>query len=776
MKKVHIQIVEDEILIAEDLKGCLKGLGYAVSDSATSGEEAIRKAEENHPELVLMDIGLNGDMDGVEAAAQIRARFDIPVVYLTAYADKKTLERAKITEPFGYVLKPFDEKELNSNIEMALQKHKSERALRAAYRFLEISNDHKKVIPLLKEFVKEVRKFSRCAAAGIRLLDDEGKIGYHSHEGFNQKIYESEKPISLESDCYLCIDIMNGKIEPDLPFYTERGSFYTNCTRDFLAAISDEEKLKTCSACRAFGYESIALIPVRSENRTLCLIHIADPQKDMIPLEIVDVLERVAMQLGMAIQRIWVEEKLEASRKTFHNIVEKNADGILVTDRQGVIRFVNKAAELIFNHKANGLVGELFGFPVTVDDVAEIDILSREGKKGTGEMRVVETEWEDEPANLISIRDISERKRVEMVVKENEVLKKLDRLKSDFLSTVSHELRTPIAIMREGVSLCLDGIAGEITQTQRELLSATLESIDRLARLVTDLLDVSKIEAGKIQLKRNSVDLCQVVKNVCHDYENQVSEKGILMNMDLPEEALKLYVDADKITQIFTNLVSNAVRYVEKGEEIRIRLEDKEDVVECRVSDTGIGIAEENIHKVFSKFEQFGRVNGPGYKGTGLGLVIAKGLVEKHGGEIWVESELGKGTTFGFTLEKVSFPKILIVDDDSSVVHILKRFLSVDNYRSIEACNGEEAIVKAREENPSLIVLDMNLPGMSGYEVIGRLKQDKRTEKVPILISSGYEVNKEQLEKVNSHEAIPIVNKPMKSEELLEKVRELIVA
>ena len=130
MRKTQIMVVEDESIIAKDIEMSLHKLGYSVCSLASSGEEAIRKAEENRPDLVLMDIVLQGEMSGVEAAGQIRSQFDIPVIYLTAYADKETLNLAKITEPFGYMLKPFEEKKTHTAIEMALYKHKREKALK----------------------------------------------------------------------------------------------------------------------------------------------------------------------------------------------------------------------------------------------------------------------------------------------------------------------------------------------------------------------------------------------------------------------------------------------------------------------------------------------------------------------------------------------------------------------------------------------------------------------------------------------------------------------
>ena len=369
-----------------------------------------------------------------------------------------------------------------------------------------------------------------------------------------------------------------------------------------------------------------------------------------------------------------------------------------------------------------------------------------------------------------------ERKYSEKILKEvNKKLTKLDRLKSDFLATVSHELRTPLAVMKEGVSLCLDGVLGEVTDDQCDVLTDTLRHACRLEHLVTDLLDISKIEAGRIELHRSMIDISKIARNVGRDYKRLADKKGIIINIAVPENPVKLYADVDKVVQVFGNLVSNALRFTDSGGRVEIRVADDEEDVVCSVSDTGVGISKDDLPRLFSKFQQIGRINGPGYRGTGLGLAIVKGLVERHGGTIGVESEQGKGSTFCFTLKKMSYPTILIVDDDPSLVDLMKKFLRDMDYFFLDAFCGEEAVEKALDGCPSLIILDMMLPGMSGYEVIGRLKQDTRTKDIPIIINSGYHVDEERLQQVDNYAAIPVLNKPVRPEVLQGKVREMII-
>ena len=187
-------------------------------------------------------------------------------------------------------------------------------SLEASLRFLEIANRHSEMTPLLDEFVAALKDLTGCAAIGVRILGDDGQIPYESHTGFPREFYELESPLSIKSDQCMCINVVTGDTDPKLPFYTDAGSFYMNGTTRFLATVSDQEKAKTRNVCNEFGYESVALVPVRLAEKILGLIHLADPREGLMPLEGVKVLEAVAMQLGTAIQRVRAEEALREAK------------------------------------------------------------------------------------------------------------------------------------------------------------------------------------------------------------------------------------------------------------------------------------------------------------------------------------------------------------------------------------------------------------------------------------------------------------------------------
>ncbi|MFA6129399.1 MAG: ATP-binding protein [Candidatus Omnitrophota bacterium] len=368
-------------------------------------------------------------------------------------------------------------------------------------------------------------------------------------------------------------------------------------------------------------------------------------------------------------------EKIAVSQKHLQTLIDnipspvfyKNAQGKYLGCNFSFAQFFGLTKETVIGKsffdinppksaEINHLVDvELFSSPGGGSKIYESEILDAQGEK---HMMLLSKSTYPGPdgkiAGLVGVmQDITERKMMlEELKQKNIALEKLDQLKSDFVAMVSHELRTPLSITKEGISLVLDGISGSINPEQSKILATSKNNIDRLARIINSLLDISKIESGRVELRKKNVDIEALIKTVVSSFQNMAEEKKLEIRLDLAEgKGLSLYVDEDRIIQVFTNLIGNSLKFTEKGH-IDVSLAQRENEVEFTVSDTGIGIAEENIPRVFTKFLQFGRTPGGGEKGTGLGLSIAKGLVELHRGKIRLESEVGKGTKFIFSLPK----------------------------------------------------------------------------------------------------------------------------
>lgn len=267
------------------------------------------------------------------------------------------------------------------------------------------------------------------------------------------------------------------------------------------------------------------------------------------------------------------------------------------------------------------------------------DVTNPQGRILRCEANTVKTADDRIVGVVIVLRDITKEKEI-------------DRMKTEFISTVSHELRTPLTTMKEFASIILDGIPGALNKNQKEYVEIIKNNIDRLSRMINDLLDISKIEAGRIILKKGLLDITELLKGVIFTLKPEADKKHIEIKTLYNIEKSGVYADNDRMIQIFTNLIGNSVKFTPENGTITVEIKENGTDVQCSVADTGVGISSENMEKLFRRFQQFVRRDGSGPKGTGLGLAITRELVEMHGGKIWAESEQGKGSKFYFTIPK----------------------------------------------------------------------------------------------------------------------------
>jgi len=240
-------------------------------------------------------------------------------------------------------------------------------------------------------------------------------------------------------------------------------------------------------------------------------------------------------------------------------------------------------------------------------------------------------------------KDITERKKAE------EEIKKAMKIKSEFISMVSHELRTPLAIMKEDIAIVLDGAAGKINDKQKHFLDAAERNLNRLVRLINDVLDFQKLDSGRMRFNMQDNDINEVVKEVHKTMASSVEERGIDFTLKLEDNLPGIRFDSDKIIQVLTNLINNAIKFTERGS-ITVATRRIKNEIQVSVSDTGCGIKQEDLPRLFHKFEQLATGGDRKTGGTGLGLAISKEIIKEHNGKIWAESEFGKGTTLRFLL------------------------------------------------------------------------------------------------------------------------------
>lgn len=350
-----------------------------------------------------------------------------------------------------------------------------------------------------------------------------------------------------------------------------------------------------------------------------------------------------------------------AREENFRNAIARNADGMIVLDPDRKVIFVNPAAESLFKRRAEDMVGQALDFPLVVGKTLELSVDQPQDSPLITEMRLVDVEWQGRPAYLASVHDITERKKLAETLtaqaleleRSNEKLKELDQMKSEFISVVSHELRTPLTSLRAAAGLIQDGALGNLNEEQKEYMELVHRNLDRLEEMVNDVLSISRIESGRLQLDLVETDVRSLIKEVVQTLSLQAREKQSSLATDISEGARFVRCDAEKIIQVLLNLTSNALRHNPGGTGISVGARREGQGIRIWVRDNGIGIPVEEQSKIFERFYQIRRKAGSGSQGTGLGLAISKGLVEAHGSKLCLTSEPGKGTTFYFDLEAV---------------------------------------------------------------------------------------------------------------------------
>jgi len=418
------------------------------------------------------------------------------------------------------------------------------------------------------------------------------------------------------------------------------------------------------------------------------------------------------------------------------------------------------------------------------------------------------------------------RERTAELQELNRCLEAASRHKSEFLAAMSHELRTPLNSIIGFSEVLADKMAGELNPKQEKYVNNILVSGKHLLNLINDILDLSKVEAGKMELHPEAFSLPDALEASLALIRLQASKKGLSLGLEVDKTLFTITADPVRFKQIMYNLLSNAVKFTPEGGSVRVTArmvhcpvgpvvaselvsdenvadelrryirepstvnrEQHRNFVEISVADTGIGIKKEDQERIFQEFQQIDSSLARKYEGTGLGLSITKRLVELHGGRIWLESELGKGSRFTFTLPirppleaiedglgpepeealEQGKPLILVVEDDPKAAELLRFHLSKGGYGVRTVSTGREALDKAKTLRPFAITLDILLPDMDGWQVLFELKKDPETREIPVLIVSIVEGVRLGL----SLGALDYFVKPFDRERLLKRLEEL---
>ena len=642
MAAPRILVVRGGGLAAADVEQQLTKCGYIVLGTSRSGEDAVAVAVDQRPDLVLMDIDLEGPLDGVAAAQRIRDKSQIPVVYLTTRGvDASALRRASVTEPFGYLKQPFEDANLRTAIEIALYKHASERNRRESERRYAVT----------------------LSSIGDALIatDDHARVVFLNPVAAKLTGLPAEDALSLPlSNIFRAVSEETGESAEDPAARVLR--------------LGTVASFSTNTAIRARDGRLIAI-----EGSAAPIV---DDQSVITGVVLVfrDVTQRREAELARALKKANArfELALEGSNVGIWEIAYPDGDYA-----RGVGHFSNVLKRLGHDDEVGTMSAEAEALDVVHPDdrallkAARLACLTGKTDALQVEVRLkhrddsyhwllvrgkAERDTQGRPVRLVgSSVDISDRKRSEQeLLLAKEMAVAANRAKDEFLANVSHEIRTPMNAILGMTEVVLDTPLGE---SQQRALRTVQTAASSLLGMIEDLLDFSKIEAGRLRMDVAEFSLRAAVWEVARALAMRAHRKGLELvchvAADVPDA---LVGDAGRLRQVLINLVNNAIKFTARGEVVVLVQQSasqptRELDLRFTVRDTGIGIAPDKQAKVFLAFEQADTSTTRTYGGTGLGLTIAARLVAMMGGEITLDSALGRGSTFAFSARFAPLPE-----------------------------------------------------------------------------------------------------------------------
>ncbi len=371
-----------------------------------------------------------------------------------------------------------------------------------------------------------------------------------------------------------------------------------------------------------------------------------------------------------------------------------------------------------------------------------------------------------------SIMDVTQIKLAEQEID------RISKVKDDFLSITSHDLKSPLGIVKTSMNLLLE--EPNITASIKEYAELSLRQANRGLKIISDLLDLKKLESGNVKLEISRFNVTRLIDEVSNDFKVTLDHKGIKLKVS-SDDSYEVNADYSKLAQVVSNLLSNAIKYTQKGGTISIHSKRSDDKLEVSVSDTGEGIPSDKLKDIFEKYGQ-ARISDK-KTGTGMGLTIARYICALHGGNIWVESQYGKGSTFSFTIPNVSIATnrnnhishssrtILIVDDTHDERIVVKNILEKNGYKTLEAINWKEALDKIRHQIIDLVLLDIEMPDMNGWDLLGIIRREKKKKELPVIIYSSKITEAEYDKKAGAND---YVQKHENQSVLISKIEKLI--
>ena len=476
-----------------------------------------------------------------------------------------------------------------------------------------------------------------------------------------------------------------------------------------------------------------------------------------------------------------------ATRQTA--IFDAAFDAIVTLNPSGGIETINRAGERMFGRTAEDVLRRDISLLIDLGHEGDGGFLQRVGESpealAEGVLREVTGRRDDGtafPADLaLSAMALPDGPHVVAVIRDITDRKKTEQLKQEFVSTVSHELRTPLTSIAGSLGLLSGSAGGELSATASRLLAIAHSNCQRLVRLINDILDIEKLESGKLRFELAPLDVSELVTNAAEGLRGYADGFGVAVEMAGDQDSLAVRGDADRLIQVVTNVLSNALKFSPRGETVTVALNREGHLVRISITDRGPGIPEEFQARVFSKFAQADSTGARQRGGTGLGLAISKEIVERHGGRLWFASPPGHGATFHIDLpliEVLNAPTqlaggewLLVCEDDPDVAAVLRQILEQDGFRVDVATTLAAATTAIRlSEQYSALLLDLQLPDGDGVALIRALRERDETRDLPIIVISAYVDTTRDAPHAHSLNVVDWMEKPVDVDRLRDAV------
>lgn len=777
MDRKRISIVEDEVVSAASLKKNLTHLGYEVISIITSGEEAINKIRESQPDLIFMDINLAGKMDGIETSAVLQANFDIPIIFVTNYDNEEVLQRALITSPYQYLVKPVNKVDLRNTVEITLNRHNLEKMFKKREKWLEIILGNT-IDSVIITDSKGIVFLMNSAAENLTGWKQQETIGKDYTEIFSIKNEFGEN--SIENPFISALQFNITVDFPENSYIISRNGSKKNIN-GYAIPINDDTGKP----------DGILLLVREFDERNGDSLNLKDKKNELNKL----ILERTADLMKENVERKRAEESLHTTEKKYRTIVETAQEGIWLSDNNFKTTFVNQKIadmlgysinELLLTHLFDHLekkskdlfLQEIENKSAKNQDVREFLFECKDGSNlwAIVTSNILFDDFGNRIGILSMVTDITERKIAEKEILDAKLkAEESSKLKSVLMMNLNHELRTP-----------MNGIIGFASLLKDEIsnpdLLCMIEDIHfsgtRLMKTINSIMEFAALESGQIKPEIIEFNIYDNIKTVIDNFEKEAKDKNLNYRVIIKKDEIIVKSDIDMIKTIVSKIIDNAVKYTQNGE-VSIKLdmvtEDSGNFMILKISDTGIGIPLGKQNEIFKEFKQASEGFGRGYEGLGLGLTVAKKMADMLGIQISMESIIAKGSVFTLkipspyapeskiTLEKkVDFSdkngknkdskqinelqEILIIEDNIININLITAFLK--NICSVDyVLSGEAALEIAVKKKYSLILTDINLgSGINGIDSQKKIRKIKGYENVPNIAVTGYSTSEDRNE------------------------------